>query len=176
MVRNVIRNITFDLSREGLDKAIREVNEVRNQLNTAMTLLIRKLAEEEGVATAKAYVADMGAIDTGELESSIYGFYHPQSRIGYVRTDCLHAVFVEYGTGIIGKAMPHPEAGIAGWKYDVHGHGVAGWVYSKEPDDTFHWTLGYESRPFMYKTLRWLEGAAERLGPEILIREMGRGG
>lgn len=175
MAGGLIRNISFDLSPSGIDKAIREVNEVHDQLRTAMNLLIQRLVDE-GVTMAKTNIIAMGAVYSGDLLGSVYGFYHPGNRIGYVRTDSLYAVFVEFGTGIKGADNSHPVAEDVGWAYDIHNHGEEGWVYIKEPNDKRYWTKGQESRPFMYQTLRWLEGEAERIGADILTREMSRGG
>lgn len=63
------------------------------------------------------------------------------------------AIFVEYGTGIVGKQAPHhPKPEIA-WVHDSHGHGHKGWFFEK--DGERRWTAGAESRPFMYDTWKW---------------------
>ena len=87
-------------------------------------------------------------------------------REGVVTTGGMDAAVVEYGTGIIGSALPHPEP--EGWQYDINGHGVDGWSYRSSKDGKVHWTLGYESRPFMYNTLKDLETFAEQNGGRII--------
>lgn len=79
-----------------------------------------------------------------------------------------YAMFIEYGTGVVGESSPHPWASKYGWEYDVNEHGESGWWYptSKEdnnPTKYFSessgiwkaWTRGQASRPFMYDTWRW---------------------
>ena len=74
---------------------------------------------------------------------------------GYVKCKCGYAVYVEFGTGVVGSRKPHPDISIAGWKYDVNGHGELGWWY-RGKDGTLYWTKGFESRPFMYNTAQQL--------------------
>ena len=72
----------------------------------------------------------------------------------YIYTDCDWAAFVEFGTGVVGKSNPHPDTGLANWKYDTNNHGEAGWWYFN--DGEWHWTKGMPSRPFMYETAQEL--------------------
>lgn len=174
----VLRTIKFDLSQRGLANAIREVRRFQKDLVKAINALIERLTQE-GAEVAKVYVQEMDAIDTGQLEQSIYGYFNPDSRIGYVIAGAPYAIYVEFGTGIIGKAIPHPMAQDVGWEYDVNHHGTEGWVYNKGSDGVFsdgnveyHWTLGYEARPFMYETLRTLEGMAERICANVMKEEL----
>lgn len=177
------RTIDMELTRRSIAKAIREIEDCQRQLTEAMNALIRKLAEE-GAQVARMQVAGFDAVDSGDLEHSIYGYFDPASRIGYVIAGSAHAFYVEYGTGIIGAMEPHPEAAEAGWEYMVGDHitigpgGHIGWWYKKGSSDIFsspelggdgefRFTRGQPARPFMYNTLVWLEEAAEALGREI---------
>ena len=177
MSRRLIRNIDITLDRASIANAIREVRAVQEELVLGMNDLIRKLTED-GSEVAKMQVVSMDAVDSGELERSIYGFFDPLSRIGYVIAGAPHAIYVEYGTGIVGEGT-HPEAEKASWQYDVNGHGLEGWVYVKGSDGIFssenaqfRWTKGYIARPFMYNTYRWLQEAAESTGAEIILKNM----
>ena len=110
---------------------------------------IQEYLEEYGLGNSnianKIYIDDTG-----------YGAYIT------VLTD--YAVFVEYGTGIIGQNNPHPRA----WEYDTNGHGYGGWWYpttshdpnpnkwvNPETGQLMAWTRGQPSRPFMYRTWLW---------------------
>jgi len=81
-----------------------------------------------------------------------------------------YAMFVEFGTGIIGQTNPHPNLSFGGeeWMYDVNDHGISGWWYpttESDPNPTkkydankntwFAWTAGQEAKPFMYRTWRY---------------------
>ena len=178
MSRRTIRVIEMSLDPRSIARAIAEVQEVRQQLTDGMNDLIRKLSKD-GEDIAKMQVVSMDAVDNGDLERSIYGYFDPMSRIGYVIAGAPHAIYVEYGTGMVGAENPHPEAGRASWEYDVNGHGLNGWVYVKGSDGVFsmdgaqfRWTKGYIARPFMYNTLRWLQEAAETTGADIILKNM----
>ena len=125
MSHKTIASINMTLDAKSIDNAIREIRHIQEQLVEAMNDLIRKLADE-GVKEAKAQVAAMDAVDTGELERSIYGYYDPESRIGYVIAGAAHAFYVEYGTGPVGEDNPHPEPERAGqiliycWKENIY--------------------------------------------------------
>ena len=60
-----------------------------------------------------------------------------------------HALFVEFGTGIVGAESPHPHDTI-GYSYDTNNHGNDGWYYLT--DDGWFWTKGMPSRPFAHET------------------------
>lgn len=65
-----------------------------------------------------------------------------------------YAIYVEYGTGIVGKQnKPHPNPEIP-WQHDVNNHGEKGWFYME--GGRGHWTAGQASRPFMYDTWMWV--------------------
>ena len=175
MSHKTIASINMTLDAKSIDNAIREIRHIQKQLVEAMNDLIQKLADE-GVKEAKAQVAAMDAVDTGELERSIYGYYDPESRIGYVIAGAAHAFYVEYGTGPVGEDNPHPEAAEAGWDYNIgptihqneqHPEWGVGWWYPGD-DGKPHWTQGQPARPFMYNTMVWLEEAAQALGRTIL--------
>ena len=121
------RTISFDLSEKGINQAIIKVEEYRRDLLRKCNELIRQLTEY-GYEFAKLEVLRMGAFDTGELADSIQGYFDPDVGIGFIRAECWYAVYVEFGTGIVGAGFgggspPHPNAGAHGWVYDYHHHG-----------------------------------------------------
>ena len=159
-----MRTVTFSLNSASISKAIREVERYRDDLKRACQELVERLTDE-GTQIAKMQVVSLGAFDTGELEASIMGYYSPNLRAGIIKTNAWHALFVEYGTGVVGKANQHPFP--EGWAYDVNSHGEAGWVYKSDRDGKFHWTKGMPSRPFMYNTMRELERRLQGLANEV---------
>lgn len=178
MSHKTIASIEMTLDRQSINNAIRQIRHIQEQITEAMNDLIRRLAEE-GVKEAKAQVVAMDAVDTGELEGSIYGYFDPESRIGYVIAGAPYAFYVEYGTGPVGEANPHPEAAQAGWQYAIGEHikqgpGGLGWWYDKSSngvtggEGNYRWTHGQPARPFMYNTMVWLEEAAEKFGRTLL--------
>lgn len=165
----VLKNISFTLDPASIEKAIQVTIDFRNRLLPAMEQLIRTLVEK-GAEIAKAELIFFWnpAYDTGTLSDSIVGEMLSE-REGVVRTDVEYALFVEYGTGIVGEIQHHPEPN--GYKYDVHGHGLEGWVYYGT-DGKFHRTAGMASRPFMYNTLRNLEEEAKAIGGKVIAEYM----
>lgn len=166
MSYKVLKAIDMDLSTRSIDNAIREIKAFRDELKRKCWELVETLTME-GAEIAKMQVVSMDAFDTGELEQSIQGLFFPSERCGFVIAGAPYALYVEYGTGIVGMGDPHPDAE-GNYDYDVHQHGASGWVYRSDRDGQFHWTAGYVSRPFMYNTLRWLEEHAPDKASEIL--------
>ena len=163
------KRIVFKLSEDSISKAIREVEKCKGELKNKVHLLIEKLTDY-GVEVAKAQVRELGAFYTGELEESITGYYSPSTQVGIIKTDVPYAVYVEFGTGVVGKGSSHPAADLEGWIYDINNHGEAGWLYFNERDQKWHWTKGMESRPFMYNTLQILERESVRIAKEVFKR------
>ena len=125
----------------------------------------------------------MDAVDTGELYHGIYGEF--RDGIGYV---CAladngegknYAVYVEFGTGYVGKGSSHPLASEVGWAYAIgetihedprHPTWGPGWWYPGD-DGKAHWTSGQPARPFMYNTLTVLMDMASERAKEILFQQ-----
>lgn len=76
----------------------------------------------KGVEIARVQIADLDAIFTSELISSIHAEYEGSTKGGGIwaviaGTD--HAAFVEFGTGIVGQQSPYPgklPEGVS-WQY-----------------------------------------------------------
>lgn len=156
--------IEFSLDPSSLERAAQEVKKYAMELDEKVEALIKKLAER-GAMVAKVQLAALDAVYTGELLSSIEGVYSEKDNVGIVRAGAPYAIFVEYGTGVIGAGSPHPKPD--GWQYDANGHGDEGWVYLNERDGKYHWTRGYQSRPFMYNTARELERECVNMAKEV---------
>lgn len=162
-----MRKITLDLSTRDINRAIRELQRYKKELNEKVSRLIETLTDY-GVDVAKAQVRELGAWYTGELESSITGYFSPTVGVGVIKAGSPYAVYVEFGTGIVGQTSPHPDP--KDWQYDINKHGEDGWIYFNERDSRWHWTKGFESRPFMYNTARELEKECVRIAKEVFAR------
>ncbi len=163
------KRIVFKLSEDSISKAIRELERYKGELKNKVHLLIERLTDY-GVEVAKAQVRELGAVYTGELEESITGYYSPSTQVGIIKTDVPYAVYVEFGTGVVGKGSSHPAADLEGWIYDINNHGEAGWLYFNDRDQKWHWTKGMGSRPFMYNTVQILEMECMRIAKEVFAR------
>ena len=156
--------ISFSLDEKEIDRAIKEIKQYEQEFLRKCNLLVEKLTEY-GAEVAKIQVASLGAFDTGELQNSIGGYYSPSTNVGIIEAGAYYAVYVEFGTGVVGSQSPHPKP--QGWQYDVNQHGDEGWVYYDDGSGKFRWTKGFKSRPFMYNTARQLEKECRKIAEGV---------
>lgn len=171
------KKITINaLSKSSIENAIKQLRAYQNDLTYKCQLLAEKLAEK-GVEIARVQIADIDAIFTSELLSSIHAEYHGSTKGGSVwsvvaGTD--HAMFVEFGTGIVGKQSPYPGElpdGVS-WEYASGktirqlADGRYGWFY-KDDDGQWWFTEGMPSRPFMYYTSIQLRDIVLKTAKEV---------
>lgn len=183
MGRFVLKNITMTLDPASIQDAIEQIAKLKEDLGDALSELARFITEEKGVEFAKMQIAQFPAIDTGELLGSITGKYNKGEHAGTIYSGAYYAVYVEFGTGIVGDKNPHPQAKAHGWAYDINDHGTAGWFYPvkdgpesnawnpngrKAAGVSLAWTRGMPARPFMYNTLLDLEREVQKEGGRII--------
>jgi len=170
------KKITITLSQKSIQDAISQIKAYQNDLTYKCQLLAEKLAEK-GVEIAQTYIASLDATFTYELNSSIHAEYKGGVKGGGIwavvaGTD--HAMFVEFGTGIVGKRSPYPGNLPDGvdWQYASGktirqlADGRYGWFYQ---DDNGEWwfTEGMPSRPFMYYTAIQLQDIVVETAKEV---------
>lgn len=161
------KRIKATLSQSSIQQAIREIEQYKQDVISKTKIFAQRLADE-GVILAKVKIMEYPAVYTGELLNSIMdkpGAIITNGSQWIIYTGCQWAQFVEFGTGITGSENPHPDTGIANWKYDANEHGDAGWHYYK--DGEWHWTKGMPSRPFMYETARDLAKLMPKIAREV---------
>ena len=83
---------------------------------------------------------------TGTLERSWISYVDEIE--GVLENICEYAAWYEYGTGIVGASMSHPNASERGYQYDTNNHGTQGWVYTYEGQK--HWTSGMKAHPYLH--------------------------
>lgn len=101
-------------------------------------------------------------VDSSKILNSVVVIEHKDSL--EISVGCEYAIFVEFGTGIIGSENPHPNPKKANWVY-----GNNGWWYPTTPEvqtrypnqpttyingNLYAFTKGQKSKPFLYDT--WL--------------------
>lgn len=153
--------ITVSLS--NISDAISQIEKYEQELQRKVNDFVTRLLES-GVDIAKAKIVELGAIDNGELLNSISYMLYREGNKGVLFTDCGHACFVEFGTGIVGSRSPHPTMP---WEYDTNGHGENGWYYYDQEQGRIRFTKGMPSRPFMYETGTELERRAVTIAREV---------
>lgn len=151
-------NVTINLS--DMVKSVRDFKRFEALVQRGISEGIDDLAEK----TKRRLIKNMEYYGLGNtnLPSSIV-----VTRIGFGGISIVvadeEALFIEYGTGIVGEGEPHPDPQTVG-KYDAYdsqGHGYDGWVYIK--NGRYRWTAGQESKPFMYHTWLYVERNASRI-------------
>lgn len=163
------------MSLSSIEQIINELRAYQNSLEKKIKLLCWRLADI-GLETARATVYSLDAVFTGELFQSL----HIEQRnsgtdavVLAIVANSQHAVFVEFGTGIIGKENPYPgklPEGVS-WQY-ASGKtirqlldGRYGWFYYR--DDQWYFTEGMPSRPFMYFATLEIQKNVVKIAKEV---------
>ncbi len=157
---------TIKVSLGNISEAIKEIEEYEQRLKANVQEFLNRLLETS-VDIAKAKITELGAIDNGELLNSIAYTLYKEGDKGILFTDCSHACYVEFGTGVKGAASPHPTMP---WAYDINKHGEDGWYYYDTEQGRIRFTKGMPSRPFMYETASELEQRAIDIAKEVFAR------
>jgi len=162
----------FDL--QSVRKAVKHAKSLKpdmdDAIDSAITEIQSRVRKRLLVELARYNLAD------SELASSIEFINVHQGFIVTVGTD--HAMFVEFGTGLIGEESPHPDPSFDGadWEVNASGHGEEGWWYptvesdpnlkkyfSKSKGIWIAWTAGSEAKPFMYNTWRYSRNISAKI-------------
>lgn len=164
------------LSQNSIQNVIKALQSYQDSLTYKCQLLAEKLAEK-GVEIARVQIADLDAIFNQDLIKSIHSEYVGSVKGGSVWAvvaDSSHALYVELGTGIIGKANPYkgtlPEG--VDWQYASGktirqlADGRYGWFYQGK-DGNWYFTEGMPSRPFMYNTANELRSIIVSTAKEV---------
>ena len=149
-----------------VEEAIRQLEEYEKKVEQNIKDFLKKLLED-GVEIAKATIVELDAVESTELYNSMKYTLYKEGNKGIIFTDSIHACYVEFGTGVMGAATPHPTNP---WDYDSNGHGVDGWYYFDEKQGRIRYTQGMPSRPFMYSTAKELERRAVKTAREVFSR------
>lgn len=160
------KRLKADLSISGIRQLQKDIEKYQNSIEYKAKLLAENLVDM-GVEIARVKISSLDAIFTGELIQSVHTEYKSSIRGGAifcVVADSDHAVFVEFGTGVVGQKNPYPyplPKGVS-WEYASGktirqlSDGRYGWFY-KGDNGQWYFTEGMESRPFMYETSLELE-------------------
>lgn len=139
--------MAVDNHKQAITQAVAYLTSLTNNIHGIGAGLLE--IAENGVLIAKSEMGKLGIPTDGELGDSITA-YMVDATTARLEADGGHAIYVEFGSGIVGLNSPHQEAAQRGVTYDRNGHGESGWTYNK--DGEFFHTKGYKSRPFWYAT------------------------
>ena len=167
------------LSAKSLMKLADDLRKYSNSLEYKARLLAERLSER-GVEIARVQIADLDAIFTGELLSSIHNEYKDSFKCGAifaVVADSSHALMVEFGTGQRGMDEPYPYPlpdGVS-WNYATgktirqNAAGRYYWFYPGH-DGLWHYTEGMPARPFMMGTSLELQKEIVKIAKEVFSK------
>lgn len=167
------KKIVCGISSADFRKAAEEVRKYKENLIEKARLIIKELADY-GAIVARTFVVEMDAVDKGNLANSISAYYDESTNVGFIKANCDYAVFVEFGTGVRGKASPYIGDAINkvayrygdGTHYVMLSDGRVGWFYPAD-DGTMRFTEGMPSRPFMYETAQELRRRFPEIAREV---------
>lgn len=146
------------LSSSSVNKAILRLQGYADSLPQKTAVLVKRLTEF-GYNACIRNVLSLDIYDSGKLINSIRTEIKNNGFTGMIVVDCDYAIFVEFGTGIVGKNNAYigkamAEVGYSyggGSSYVVTNDGRIGWYYPTD-DGGYRFTEGMPSRPFMYRT------------------------
>lgn len=150
-------------SRKSISEAIERVQMLQDKIEGKHQQTVEQLTQ-----IGYEYMMTIVKIDGGELADSITLEFDSESNTGRIRVGSDYAIFVEYGTGVVGASSPHPEPA-PGWTYDVNAHGEKGWTYFDAKQNRYRWTKGQSASAFVYRTLQYMKSQAG----EVLRVNMG---
>lgn len=172
-----MRTIRVGLDPKSIEKAIKELNQYKKEIENKTKLLIQRLTDL-GANVVRVKIVEMGAYYSGELLSGVDGYFSPLLNTGFVRVTNDHVAFVEFGTGVVGQANPHTNGEYlskAAWQYATGPKifttkdGRVGWIYPTD-DGGFRFTEGMQSRPFMYETALELQREFPKIAKEVFSK------
>lgn len=159
-----------------IDKVIAQLKSYRKSLERKMSEIIKELCSQ-GATICRSEIIALDAVFTGELANSVVSYYDEASKTGLIVCEADYGIYVEFGTGIIGKEHPYIGTAMADVGYKYGGgttyvqlkDGRVGWYYPAD-DGTWKFTEGQLSRPFMYNTAQILKRQVIPIARTVMSR------
>jgi hypothetical protein len=177
-------NFTITLDIDNISKGIADWDKVSRAVLRGIELGKEEVADRMKDKMLE-YLSEYGLSDS-EIAKSI--LVVPIGEGFYLTAGSEYAIYVEYGTGLMGENNPHPKPD--GWQYNI-GETIrenGGWWYPTTADDPnphkkvfngnlYAWTIaGQPSRPFMYRTWLWGSRSATQIIRKNINRELKKTG
>lgn len=136
--------IQVELNTKSISNAIRKLKRIEYTVQRTLVPEFVKACCEWIIERAKWYVdnSDIGANVKNDINS--HWSYVLTGDAARILNDSDKAVFVEFGVGAMGEAIPHDNAKEAGYNYNVNNHKY--WVYPVDSLDDVDMHEGYLSR------------------------------
>lgn len=167
------------LNIDSIDEAIEKINSTKGAMRKIPREAMQKLVDE-GVKKAQ----ELCPVDSGETLASIHGYVDEDGNGKIVAGG--NAAWIEFGTGVKGASEPFPGdpsvmAGATPYNGYMSGDkiietkdGRIGWFYFDEQRNSWFFTEGMPSRPFMWETAQHIRAVAPDI-MKVVIHEKTRG-
>lgn len=106
---------TAKLSVSSLDKLLSELKEYQKKVERAPARIVENLADfgENQIQRGIQGITDKDGNYLAKAGSYVFG----DAGLAYMEGD--QSAYLEYGTGVVGKNSPHPQANETGWQYNT---------------------------------------------------------
>ena len=146
------RQVVIDvLNPSSITDAIKALERVIDEEEQKFDRHLQEVLEYGYELAKKNFEMYASGLGTGRLLDEIYFEYSPKTRTGRIVSGAPYTSYFEYGTGSVGQLNPHPDA-TGEWTYTTEG-----WWYTPDDGETFIWTYGQASKPFLWLTRMELE-------------------
>lgn len=151
-----MKPIRLNLSKKSVRRAIEKTRATQEQMKELADVISKRLAQE-AVLAAQTSLSNSGRDISEEFYKSI-SYQQTRSGMWRIFSTSDHAAYVEFGTGPVGAANPHPKASGnykgEGWYTKADGKNMEaeyGWKPITAKDGTtIYYTTGQPSHHFMY--------------------------
>lgn len=158
--------IQLRLSEASINEAVKQIEAYRDSLAVKQARLMNLLASKGyEIVVRNISQLNLPFSQNGLISGAMFTSTERTATI-YVISD--HAIYVEFGTGIVGKTHPNPHNTI-GYAYDVNNHGDNGWYYYS--NGRLRWTKGMPSRPFMHNSYMELRNEIHSIAKEVFYSD-----
>ena len=147
-------NIKLRLSTSSIEAAIRELNEIKEEIRFKNSIFVQKLAER-GLAVIEAHKYSRGDSDFNDLQTYVWMENYGNKSKAVLVLAGKDVAFIEFGAGVHynGTGGLNPEASKFGFTIGSYGqgHGLEDkWVYYDEEASCFKTSHGTEAAMPMY--------------------------
>ncbi|MCM1440075.1 MAG: hypothetical protein NC131_12865 [Roseburia sp.] len=117
-----------------VDKAIRRIEQYQKRIEELIPEFLKRCAE---VVRDKAndFIDGLGYDEA--TKTALKGGWKPIKKDNPTVLENAYdkAVYIEFGTGIVGSGQSHEMASESGYKYDMNAHGEKGWRFNITSDE-----------------------------------------
>lgn len=114
-----------------VNKAIKQIEQCQKRIQTELIPEFLKRCAETVRDMANNIIS--GLPYESEIISGLQNSWKTETsddgKVVTLINDYDKAVYIEFGTGIVGKTQSHKEAKEAGYQYDFNAHGQEGWTF-----------------------------------------------